>query len=412
MNIEEILHPDDHDAVAKKFSLQADKVMKHLSRFKNNNNKNDGAFAKKDRNPKEKIRAVIDTVDKDDIFRQYDVHRRGIISYDDFRQIITSSSSGFTAKDTDVLLQELDKNSTGVIRYEKIVDNLKGLDARLFLTKQPQKQHVASVIPSTDVSGAAVAAALSFDQGSTTDDFSAPRSREMPLEVAAQSKDDIINVEVLDPSFNSFSPLKTQGKFLEQYAEISERGRNPYNPSFFGGDELRKVFHLQREPFHIERENRRATSAPPLGRRAPKTTEGSAQIQNRLRNDYTAIDVFKAHVVHSTRNKEHSEQLKMNEPANKKSLLSYLSSSESVPSIPKPRKKAATAPSIATQYFSAEQRKQRQIERSRRKLEEENKESARNRRIQENVIISQTNGNLKPLQVLISDIVSLINPSL
>ncbi len=83
----------------------------------------------------EKLRQIIRSSSKsfEDIFKQFDEDKNGIISQLEFRNAIRKLNLGLSSREIDKILTKVDKNSDGKIDYQEFIDKFKTteLDDRL-----------------------------------------------------------------------------------------------------------------------------------------------------------------------------------------------------------------------------------------------------------------------------------------
>ena len=396
LNIEAVLHPDDEHSVARKFALQADRVMQHLEELKARKNANPPE-PKLDQLPEEKISGLLEKAGSENVFRQYDVHRRGHITYDDFHTIVNSAASGLSKRESIALAHELDKNRTGVIRYDQIVDTLKNIDAHKVLKGSVSAGGKSNQSSSkqTNIQETRPLQVSSGDQHATVNaaDYFVPS-------VPSYSADEVIHVSSLDPTYK---PTIKESEASSSSFEFDDtrHDRVRYHPDYFGSTQAHEVFHANNEP-----RAKRSHSAPTTGRlrRVPPTEEGAAQVVNFRHN------TISRQMIVPINGKPKRQPVSSNPPTTRldaKSLGSYLASEDDntpiqrqKPASSDPINQPAISSSVATAYFDPHRLKQRQVERQKAQLEEKEDVAARASKVRANMIISQMRGNLKPLQVM------------
>ncbi len=388
LNVEAVLHPDDEHSVAKKFALQADRVMQHLTELKARKNANPPE-PKLDQLPEDKIAGLLEKAGSENVFRQYDVHRRGLITYDDFHTIVNSAASGLSKRDSIALAHELDKNRTGVIRYDQIVETLKNIDAHKVLKGSTGAKSSQSSSKQASVQEAPQVQEIGTKNLVVDTEYFVPS-------VPAYSPGDVIRVTSLDPSYK---PAPKQPVAQPAELDSARRVRGLYNPKYFGSDQTHEVFHEIDEP-----RARRSRSAPAAGRsrRAPPTEEGAAQVAN-FRHNTTSNQVIVP--INAGLRQRPLSSFQETPRLDSRSLGSYLASdndesSTRAPPAQRPRPgKAPSLSSAAADYFDPHRSKQRRADRQRAQMEESEDVAARASKVRANMIISQMRGNLKPLQV-------------
>lgn len=74
----------------------------------------------------------------DKMYSQYDVQRKGTVTYNEFSSSLIAASSGLQKHETDSLAKSLDRNKTGSIEYKSIMSALKQIEDANPRPKQPQ----------------------------------------------------------------------------------------------------------------------------------------------------------------------------------------------------------------------------------------------------------------------------------
>lgn len=134
-----------------RMSEQAEKVIKHLDRLTSSN-----AHKHHQANPK-KNRAARDLGDVAEIarsnlqkmasnssgqldrhFKNIDTERRGLISYDDFSDCLTSTASGISKDEALTLASKLDTHATGLLAYDNIFSALDSVAQDINVTRQEE----------------------------------------------------------------------------------------------------------------------------------------------------------------------------------------------------------------------------------------------------------------------------------
>jgi Ca2+-binding EF-hand superfamily protein len=456
-NVTAALHPDDENIVAEKFSLQADRVLKHLSDL------HAGGGRGRPRSVQQLAAealpqwdALLEKAGDAEVFRQYDVLRRGKITYGDFNDIVVSCNTGFSKAETHALALELDGGRTGLIRYHDIVSSLKTLDAKMAQehrtkpalsdhTPKPQKE---LQIPSHyregtyarkadhgegegvgEGAGAGELGGRREPAGGSRRTPAPPPQRRAPSSASREQDppmlpSEVISVKSLSPSYPP-SPIKRQGQGRgEGEGEADTSGKiiplGTYNPKYFGST-MHGVLNMD-----VSRRER-AHSAPPVRLPGPPTAEGAISKEFSRRNHSTHHVILR----HDYGDKKKAAALRHAEEAaaadaaaaaaakgkgeagreaTAKSLLRYLKAREAG-SAPGGASGGGggggagaattggdTAPFDAKAFFSPQERKRREGDRLRLQQEEIRDHEHRASKVRVNSIITQTAGNLKPLQ--------------
>ena len=336
-----------------------------------------------------------------DIFRQYDVLRRGKITYEDFHNIVVSCNTGFTRTETDALAHELDKNRTGLIKYNQIVESLKSLDAQMAvenkLLKAPTPSRVIkdrdAHLQISDHKRVPYVPRSNVDYPPSKEEKQTVENSELPV-----LPSEIVRVESLAPSY-PLSPMKTKTAAKTTENIDSERMLlGSYNPKYFGSS-MNAIFN------HDLNRRERARSAPPVRIQGPSTAEGTIAKEYSRRNRSTQHVIQKGDYGNK-RESMNKRKAKANEDSKEqsqknlsnRSLFRFLKTDND--------EKAKNGSSRMSHenfdpkvYFSATERKKREEEK--RLLRDEEIADFENRasKVRVNSIISQTQGNLKPLEV-------------
>lgn len=294
-NVTAALNPENENIVAEKFALQADKVLQHLSDLRSSRAKKTRSVAELASEALPQFDQLLEKAGDADVFRQYDVLRRGKITYDDFHDIVVSCNTGFTKKECYALAHELDKGKTGLIKYNQIVDTLKDIDAKMAVEKhvsqnqaaneppspparsdRPDRERRAAAVPRPDSSVPAGRKYFGADGNAPIALAAAGAMPPAPGDVPLLPSE-IIRVSDLSPSYSS--PIKKKQTAAEQQ-DNQKLKIGSYNPKYFGSN----MHGLLR---HDEMKKPRSSSAPPLRLQGPATAEGAIAKEYSRRNQST-----------------------------------------------------------------------------------------------------------------------------
>lgn len=118
---------------SKKMVWQASKVLQELAKMDDvkkppkNRELHEIASIAKETLSRESTDRVVGRCDN--IFKNYDLSRRGVVTYDDFQQALLAKNAGLTKKETIELAFALDKHKTGVLDYRSLATSLSAIES-------------------------------------------------------------------------------------------------------------------------------------------------------------------------------------------------------------------------------------------------------------------------------------------
>lgn len=336
-----------------RMAFQAKKVLERLSALPKSTSINKKTVQDNARTAKETLLKYKKSgIDLKSFYKQYDTTKSGNLTYKDFSDILLSMSTGIGREDAMFLARSMDKNKTGYLNYNKILDSL----------EQVEKSEKVMKVPGASSAAPSEKAPLSIEaySYSNRDDVSRPFAESKSAEVspagsvASQKRVTFIDennadetqrmmkrIISLDPSNSKVdthpeAPLESPQDILNR--EFGSTGRR-----FFWNNPQTAVTRRLKEreaPYYVEmtldekkemKKKRRSSSAPPRASStsAPSSPASKKALSVYLRSQDDNIDM------------ESSAEVPEITPTNRASLKNVLNRNNSTDSLTRASKEGS-----------------------------------------------------------------------